>query len=206
MANGSKAGGRSHFFGSCLPWLYCTSCWLFQAAFPTAPAPTLFFSFFFFQEGGSAELEQEKQTFFLHLIRQLHQPQAPHLPGFHSDYTKHTMTSAGMTSALWAQTIQEELLCVRPLVGGSVPGSRWCNANRWLLQKKKAERGEMQWYIPPPHPQKHTFMLYQDTWSHAPHRDGPSVQIQPHFVKCKPIKKKKQKTKTQEGGELRWSY
>lgn len=52
------------------------------------------------QEGGSAELEQEKQTFFLHLIRQLHQPQAPHLPGFHSDYTKHTMTSVGMTSAL----------------------------------------------------------------------------------------------------------
>ena len=56
--------------------------------------------FFFFQEGGSTELEQEKQTFFLHLIRQLHQPQAPHLPSFHSDYTKHTMTSAGMTSAL----------------------------------------------------------------------------------------------------------
>lgn len=58
------------------------------------------FFFPFPQEGGYTELEQEKQTFFLHLIRQLHQPQAPHLPSFHSDYTKHTMTSAGMTSAL----------------------------------------------------------------------------------------------------------
>lgn len=71
------------------PWLCCTSCWLFKAAFPP---PTPFAS--------SAELKHQDQTFFLHLIPQLHQPQAPHLPRSHSDRTEHTMTSAGMTSAL----------------------------------------------------------------------------------------------------------
>lgn len=67
--------------------------------FPTPPhrPPAPFFVFF---PPGGQLLGQERQTFFLHLIRQLHQPQAPHLPGFHSNYTKHTMTSAGMTSAL----------------------------------------------------------------------------------------------------------
>lgn len=70
------------------------------AGFVKQRFPLFYFFLIFFQEGGSTEPEQEKQDFFLHLIQQLHQPQAPHLPSFHSDYTKHTMTSAGMTSAL----------------------------------------------------------------------------------------------------------
>lgn len=37
-----------------------------------------------------------------------------------------------MTSALWAQTMQDELLCLRPFGYNWVLGSQWCNANRWL--------------------------------------------------------------------------
>lgn len=90
-----RGGGRSNFF-----WLAPLLALLHILLAYSSSIPPPFFFFLSPQEGSSAELEREKQTFFLHLIRQLHQPQAPHLPGFHSDYTKHTMTSAGMTSAL----------------------------------------------------------------------------------------------------------
>lgn len=95
-----KQEGEVTFLAHASPGSTAHLAGFFKQHFPLPQPPPFFFLFFFFQEGGSAELEQEKQTFFLHLIRQLHQPQAPHLPGFHSDYTKHTMTSAGMTSAL----------------------------------------------------------------------------------------------------------
>lgn len=94
----SRGEGEVTFLARASPGSTARLAGVFKQHFPLFYF--LFLLFFFFQEGGSAELEQEKQTFFLHLIRQLHQPQAPHLPGFHSDYTKHTMTSAGMTSAL----------------------------------------------------------------------------------------------------------